>query len=65
MPIPKYDEIMLPLLKALSDGKEHPKAAELVGKPRPTDQGELGRLLKDAYGVRDAGTMTSCSMCHR
>src|SRR5438477_1079949 len=31
MPIPKYDEIMLPLLKALSDGKEHPKA-ELVQK---------------------------------
>ena len=31
MPIPKYDEIMLPLLKALSDGKEHPKS-ELVEK---------------------------------
>ena len=23
MPIPKYDEIMLPLLRLLSDGKEH------------------------------------------
>jgi restriction system protein len=31
VPIPKYDEIMLPLLKALSDGKEHPKS-ELVEK---------------------------------
>jgi len=48
-----------------ADGKEHPRAAELVGKPRPSDQGELGRLLKDVYEVRDAGTMTSCSMCHR
>ncbi|MGI8480900.1 MAG: restriction endonuclease [Chthoniobacterales bacterium] len=27
MAIPKYDEIMLPLLKALSDGKEHNKQA--------------------------------------
>ena len=25
MPIPKYDEIMIPLLKALSDGQPHTK----------------------------------------
>jgi restriction system protein len=31
MPIPKYDEIMLPLLQVLSDGREHSKA-ELVQK---------------------------------
>ena len=48
-----------------ADGKDHPKAAELVGKPRPTSQAELGAELKKAYEVRDAGTLTGCSMCHR
>jgi hypothetical protein len=38
---------------------------ELVGKPRPTNQTELGAKLKDVYGVRDAVTLTGCSMCHR
>jgi len=34
-------------------------------EPYPTDKKELGALLKDKYGVRDARTLTSCSMCHR
>jgi hypothetical protein len=47
------------------DGTPHPKAAELVGKPRPTTQAELGKQLKEFYHVRDGVTMVSCSMCHR
>jgi hypothetical protein len=35
------------------------------GKPYPTNQKELGLLLKDQYHVRDAITLTNCSMCHR
>ncbi len=37
----------------------------LIGTDRPTSQAELGRVLKEEYHVRDAITMTSCSMCHR
>jgi len=37
----------------------------LLGQKRPTSQRELGELLKKEYHVRDAVTMTSCSMCHR
>jgi hypothetical protein len=39
--------------------------SELVGKPRPKTQSELGPLLKELYGVRDAASLTGCSMCHR
>src|SRR5205085_12027608 len=38
---------------------------ELVGKDRPTNQRDLGKQLKEVYGVRDGVTMTNCSMCHR
>jgi hypothetical protein len=31
----------------------------------PYNQAELGAELKKAHNVRDAFTMTSCSMCHR
>jgi hypothetical protein len=48
-----------------ADGKDHPAAKERVGKPRPTTQAELGAELKKVYEVRDAGTLTGCSMCHR
>jgi hypothetical protein len=46
----------------------HPESAaarELIGKPRPTSQRELGELLKEQYKVRDKVTLTNCSMCHR
>jgi hypothetical protein len=36
-----------------------------TGQPYPTDQKALGRMLKDQYHVRDAVTLTNCSMCHR
>jgi hypothetical protein len=32
---------------------------------KPYTQLELGRELKDQYKVRDAHTLTNCSMCHR
>lgn len=32
---------------------------------KPYSQLELGRELKDQYKVRDAVTLTNCSMCHR
>lgn len=35
------------------------------GEPYPTNQKELGPLLKKEYKVRDSITLTSCSMCHR
>ncbi|MCI0701068.1 MAG: cytochrome c family protein [Planctomycetia bacterium] len=35
------------------------------GQPYPTNQKELGLLLKERYRVRDAVTLTNCSMCHR
>jgi hypothetical protein len=31
----------------------------------PASQGEMGRMLKDKYQVRDKHTLTNCSMCHR
>ncbi len=43
------------------DGSKEP----LIGQPRPTNQIELGRLLKEHYKVRDKVTLTNCSMCHR
>jgi hypothetical protein len=36
-----------------------------TGQPYPTNQAELGKLLKEQYRVRDPITLTSCSMCHR
>lgn len=45
----------------LPDGEMNP----LIGQPRPTNQKALGSLLKDQYKVRDAVTLTNCSMCHR
>ncbi|MBY0460622.1 MAG: cytochrome c family protein [Gemmataceae bacterium] len=47
------------------DGTSNAMATELIGKPRPTDQKELGLKLKEIYRVRDAVTLTNCSMCHR
>lgn len=44
-------------------GKESPHP--LIGTDRPTNQAELGKVLKQAYSVRDPVTLTSCSMCHR
>ncbi len=43
------------------DGSLHP----LIGQPRPTTQQEIGALLKEEYKVRDAVTLTNCSICHR
>jgi len=45
------------------DGKEKPHP--LIGTDRPTSQGELGKVLKEQYHVRDPITLTSCSRCHR
>ena len=36
-----------------------------TGTAYPTDPAELAKQLKDNHGVRDALTLTSCSMCHR
>jgi len=36
-----------------------------TGVKYPTDPAELAKMLKDAHFVRDAMTLTSCSMCHR
>ena len=44
-----------------ADGSTNP----LVGQDRPTSQKEIGATLKEQYQVRDAVTMTNCSMCHR
>lgn len=32
---------------------------------RPMSQSELGRHLKEKYKIRDATTLTNCSICHR
>jgi hypothetical protein len=48
-----------------ADGTDSKYVAELVGKPRPDNQRELGAKLKELYGVRDPVTLTGCSMCHR
>ena len=47
------------------DGTDTRWVGELVGKDRPTTQRELGTTLKEVYAIRDAVTMTNCSMCHR
>jgi hypothetical protein len=44
-----------------ADGKMN----SLIGQTRPTNQKELGLTLKEQYRVRDAVTLTNCSMCHR
>lgn len=36
-----------------------------TGDKYPSDPVELAKLLKSDHGVRDAMTLTSCSMCHR
>jgi hypothetical protein len=36
-----------------------------TGEVYPTDPNELAKKLKDSHGIRDAMTLTSCSMCHR
>jgi len=36
-----------------------------TGKDYPKTQSELGRYLKGQYHVRDAVTLTNCSICHR
>ncbi len=51
----------LPNMGRLADGKDNP----LLGQPRPTNQHDLGLLLKEQYRVRDSVTLTNCSMCHR
>jgi Cytochrome c7 and related cytochrome c len=44
-----------------ADGATDPK----TGKPYPTTQAELGRLLKDEYLIREKSALTNCSICHR
>jgi uncharacterized CHY-type Zn-finger protein len=44
-----------------SDGAINPED----GQPYPTTQAELGRKLKEQYHIRDAYTLTNCSICHR
>ena len=36
-----------------------------VIQPGTWTQAELGRHLKEKYLVRDANTLTNCSICHR
>jgi len=45
------------------DGKTVPN--DLIGTDRPKSQSDLGKTLKEQYNIRDAVTMTNCSMCHR
>jgi hypothetical protein len=45
----------------LPDGSRNP----LIGEKRPTNQKDMGDLLKKEYAVRDKITLTNCSMCHR
>jgi hypothetical protein len=44
---------------------DHGGTDPTTGEPYPTDQKALGLKLKEQYRVRDAVTLTSCSMCHR
>lgn len=44
---------------------DHKTINPKTGEEYPTDPGELAKMLKQNHGVRDALTMTSCSMCHR
>jgi hypothetical protein len=55
----------LPNYGKLPDGSDMKEVAELVGKPRPATQLELGKKLKELYHVRDAVTLIGCSNCHR
>jgi hypothetical protein len=48
-----------------TDGADTKWVAELLGKPRPTTQRELGAVLREMYDIRDQVTLTGCSMCHR
>src|SRR6266404_8807340 len=74
MAIPKYDEIMLPLLKVLSDGKTHPKRelTEKMADHFHLTPEERGRMLPStratyvkhrtgwaAFGLRKAGLATN------
>lgn len=45
----------------MADGTLNPS----IGQPRPTTQKEMGLFLKEQYHVRDAVTLTNCSICHR
>jgi hypothetical protein len=36
-----------------------------TGKEYPTDPAELAKVLKENHGIRDAMSLTSCSICHR
>ncbi len=45
----------------MPDGSMNP----LIGQARPTNQRDLGQILKKEYQVRDNVTLTNCSMCHR
>ena len=49
----------------VADDHGHQTLHPLIGQDRPTNQAELGNLLKKEYAVRDPVTLTSCSMCHR
>jgi hypothetical protein len=49
----------------VKDEHGHEKPNPLIGQDRPTNQRDLGLLLKKEYSVRDPVTLTSCSMCHR
>ena len=49
----------------VADDHGHETPHPLIGQDRPTNQAELGKLLKKEYAVRDSITLTSCSMCHR
>ena len=42
-----------------------PEHVKQPGDGRPYTQRELGRELKEKHQVRDAVTLTSCSICHR
>jgi hypothetical protein len=47
------------------------KPSQLTFNPRkggeayPTDPAELAKQLKEQHGIRDAMSLTSCSICHR
>jgi hypothetical protein len=44
---------------------EQPTKNPETGELYPTNQRELGLLLKQQYHVRDSTVLTSCSTCHR
>jgi hypothetical protein len=51
----------LPNRGRLDGGRDNP----LLGTERPTNQADLGALLKEEYRVRQQEVITNCSMCHR